>query len=788
MTKHGSRSLIAKYVAIAACCLWMRVCADIPTVYITTDDGLPISVKEEDKRGSVTIVDANGVDVLYSGTMDIKGRGNSTWRMAKKPYKIKLDKAADLFGFGANKHWVLLANFLDETGMRNHTAADLAKIAGVDAMQTQFVDVYFNDSYAGLYDFCEHIRIEKGDRVDIFDWETKGEEIADKIYEANKASLVKDDKKSLKTLMGESDFSWVDTGEIVYKSKTYALSDYTSETLDLSGGFLYEFDRLWDEVSKFKTPGGISAQIKSPEFLLTSEKLMASAKSVINDIEEAWRAEDHFNSKGQHYSELCDIDSMVAFWLVNELTINVDAQHGSRYAQKNIGEKLKFGPIWDFDLSCASIVNTTNHTAMGVSNASNRENFFRDWVNDPYFLLKICEAYQEHLKAYADYFSPSGTYAQNCDLIYGSGVANSQVWMSAIEHYVMDPLHAWAAPKLPVVGFEADTARYRETMARRIAYFDELTSNIDKLWARFALPDFERTYWKKTEPRFMIGDSVPYASNDSAAFGANDFKISGLEDVKLTLGFDSTQTVLADVYVNANKPVRCKINNLVGDVTLPKSLFDAPSGRRDIIQVIGRNVTGKRTFRNFATVYKTGENEQSYSITYVRNEGAGFLKTLDYKWGVFTHLPAIVNGLKWERQGYDFRGWATTTANARTGCIWRGDWGRVAAPANPGENLMVFASWELKEGFYEIRFNKNDGSGKWRAVAYQYGVKKNLPTIANGLGWSRRGYVFKGWATNAENAEIGKVWKPDAAAVATAISAGRTLSVYAIWEEGYGDE
>ena len=35
--------------------------------------------------------------------MSIRGRGNSTWRESKKPFKIKLDKKADLFGLGQNK-------------------------------------------------------------------------------------------------------------------------------------------------------------------------------------------------------------------------------------------------------------------------------------------------------------------------------------------------------------------------------------------------------------------------------------------------------------------------------------------------------------------------------------------------------------------------------------------------------------------------------------------------------------------------------------------------------------
>lgn len=34
----------------------------------------------------------------------IRGRGNSTWKAAKKPYRIRLKDKVDVFGLGKNRH------------------------------------------------------------------------------------------------------------------------------------------------------------------------------------------------------------------------------------------------------------------------------------------------------------------------------------------------------------------------------------------------------------------------------------------------------------------------------------------------------------------------------------------------------------------------------------------------------------------------------------------------------------------------------------------------------------
>ncbi len=171
----------------------------------------------------------------------------------------------------------------------------------------------------------------------------------------------------------------------------------------------------------------------------------------------------------------------------------------------------------------------------------------------------------------------------------------------------------------------------------------------------------------------------------------------------------------------------------------------------------------------------------SYAIEFVRNDGAGTWRTVGFNYGEKTRMPSLANGLGWARRGYDFKGWALTTADANAGKVWKGDWAYVATPVKAGEVLTAYAVWELKPGFYQIRFNKNDGSGKWRTLGFECDKSTKLSTIA-GLGWERPGYTFRGWASNAANAAAGKVWKADGAWIRNVAAEGKTLSIYAIWE------
>lgn len=99
----------------------------------------------------------------------IRQRGNSTrlW-YDKKPYRIKLDSKTSILGLPANKDWVLLANYRDQSKFMNAIAFDMARYMGsfpfVNA--NRFVEVEINGDYMGMYQLTEQIE-RAASRVDI---------------------------------------------------------------------------------------------------------------------------------------------------------------------------------------------------------------------------------------------------------------------------------------------------------------------------------------------------------------------------------------------------------------------------------------------------------------------------------------------------------------------------------------------------------------------------------------------------------------------------------------------
>ena len=142
----------------------------IPTVRLYTDGKARIKDRENYVNGSIKVEDPDCIyseETLYEGRMRIRGRGNSTWDMPKKPYKIKLDEKAELLGMPKDKEWCLLANYADKTLLRNITAMEISRILGMSwTPRMRSVDVYLNDEYLGVYTLAEHKKVAK-ERVNI---------------------------------------------------------------------------------------------------------------------------------------------------------------------------------------------------------------------------------------------------------------------------------------------------------------------------------------------------------------------------------------------------------------------------------------------------------------------------------------------------------------------------------------------------------------------------------------------------------------------------------------------
>ncbi|MCF0176356.1 MAG: CotH kinase family protein [Bacteroidales bacterium] len=101
-------------------------------------------------------------EATLKGSLQIKGRGQSTWGMEKKPYKLKLYEKSKVLGMRSNKDWVLLANYSDKSLLRNATAMVISRMLEMPWTPAHRpVEVYINNEYQGLYDLFEEREVAK---------------------------------------------------------------------------------------------------------------------------------------------------------------------------------------------------------------------------------------------------------------------------------------------------------------------------------------------------------------------------------------------------------------------------------------------------------------------------------------------------------------------------------------------------------------------------------------------------------------------------------------------------
>lgn len=271
---------------------------NIPVVRITTDGGAGIYDKKNYVPGSITIEDPQKMysDVEnFTARMGIRGRGNSTWGWPKKPWKVKLDEKASLLGMPKDKEWALLANYSDRTLVRNITAMKLSEICGFSwTPRMCSVEVYLNDEYQGVYTLCEHKKV-SDDRVNI-------------------------------DVVTESD----------------------NEGYAVTGGYYLEIESNQDETTCWWTAMGVPMMFSDPEEPTPAQ--LAYVKALFDSFEHALWADDWSETTG--YPNYIDVDSFIDYYIVQELTKNIDGNlRKSSFITKERGKKMEMCHLWDFDLT-----------------------------------------------------------------------------------------------------------------------------------------------------------------------------------------------------------------------------------------------------------------------------------------------------------------------------------------------------------------------------------------------------------------------------------------------------
>lgn len=309
----------------------------LPVIVIDVEGDSVIDSLTEYKRATIKINSkyTNGeFPSLETSTVNIRGRGNSTWGWEKKPYKLKFDSKTSVLGMTANKDWTLLANYADKSLIRNTVALNMAHILdGMPFATSQYpVDLFVNGEYLGVYTLGEQIEV-KEDRVDI--------EV-------------------------DLNVNNVDTGYLLQIGGT------TSED-------------TWD-VTCFYTKFLRYVKLEEPEDeYLTRER--------VKYIKEYCIAADNAVMAGVGYEEYIDVDALIDWVILHELTYNLDSCfHRSVYIVKQMGGKLQMGPAWDFDLALGNMSRDYGKYDIWVLPGEDDEDAYikLNWLNYLYYNEDFC--------------------------------------------------------------------------------------------------------------------------------------------------------------------------------------------------------------------------------------------------------------------------------------------------------------------------------------------------------------------------------------------------------------
>ena len=237
----------------------------IPTVHITTEGGKAIDSKDHYVNAAFRFEDPSRFytdEESLELTGRIKGRGNTTWGMPKKPYRIKLDEKAHVFSRWGNKDWILLANYSDKTLLRNIMAMEISRICGMSWTPMMLsVEVYVNGQYQGVYAFSDHKEI-AGHRVNI---------------------------------------------------------EVATET-DLEGGYYLELEEAMDEPVCFKTVWDTPVMFHEPEY--PTEAQQKYVREWFNGFEHA--LERVQGEHDDAYRSYIDVPSFINYYIIQEITKNPD--------------------------------------------------------------------------------------------------------------------------------------------------------------------------------------------------------------------------------------------------------------------------------------------------------------------------------------------------------------------------------------------------------------------------------------------------------------------------------
>jgi len=316
---------------------------NLPSIFITTTNKQPVVDKVNWIPGKIIIKSLDSTEDLNMST-DIRGRGNSTWNMPKKPFRIKLGSKTNLLNLPAKeKNWVFLANYADKTLIRNAVAFKISNIIGLKfSPSARFVDLTLNDQFLGNYMITDQMEVNPL-RVDI---------------------------------------------DIPLATDTLQPT--------ISGGYFLEIDGFAaSEPVWFTTGKGLKITVKTPD----SDKIVPAQlnyiKNYIADFENRLFSVN-YKDPITGYRAKVDTTSLINWYLGCELTGNSDSFWSTYIYKKRADDKLYFGPMWDYDIAFNNDIRLGDATEKLMSQAAfSPRTWIEQLLTDKWFQAAVWRRWQE---------------------------------------------------------------------------------------------------------------------------------------------------------------------------------------------------------------------------------------------------------------------------------------------------------------------------------------------------------------------------------------------------------
>ena len=372
---------------------WLTDIGDVPRIDIDMVHSAS-SINKQTYLNAKFTISGFGVYDDFEDSVQIKGRGNSTWGYAKKPYRLKFASKVKPFGLTKGKSWVLLANAQRGALMANAIAMKVGQLTNAPYTNHIIpVELYINGEYKGNYMFTEHLGM-SNNSVDI----------------------------------------------------------------DEDLGYMLELDDYYDEDFKFRSNNyNLPVNIKDPDLLDFSEEERNMKFNIIQADFQQFEDALYNNEEISKYLDLdAAARFLLVNELVLNMELchpkSTYLWKGDMYSSES---KITFGPLWDFDWAfgyqkTGSYFDVDYKTQL-LSMATHGRNFFQALMNHEEFQKHYYKVWTEftengYIKEIKEFISDYYTFVEpslmnNGDIWgdgydYGSKIKTMQNWMQRRHDYI----------------------------------------------------------------------------------------------------------------------------------------------------------------------------------------------------------------------------------------------------------------------------------------------------------------------------------------------------------------